>query len=323
MHKPLTLALAVAMTATACAMAAASAWGRAATQHAQLLLAIVSVAVVAAVHMLPALLRTHSRFVVWPVWSLCLAAALWGHAGFFASSNLAAAEAQRAQGAETRALEVRRQAVGQALDGIKARPVATVAAQLARITDPGRRAALEIELTEAKRAAGLRDELVRLAATSAATAGAAADPVTSSLSRVTGIGVDALSLAVALLLALLLEVLGMLLWMEALGCRKDDKVDSTPVQKATPQPVQQIVQVSVHQPASSATHPAHEDVPGLVQTDLRQAATLLPGTLSGDLARLRVAIERGECRPTLAGIRTFMRCGQGRAVELRATLLAE
>jgi hypothetical protein len=315
MRKYMTIVLAVVITSTAVTMAVASAVGRAAEKHDQLLLAAISVAIVLAVHLLPALLRSRSGLVVWPVWALCLFAALWGHAGFFANAGQTAAENRQADGVEARALAARRQAIGQALEGIKARPPATIANQLARITDPGRRAALEIELSEAKRAADLRDELVSLEAGNADMAGTAADPVTSTLSRVSGLGVDAITLAVSLLLAVLLEVLGMLLWMEALADRGFQGVEPDTVQS-----LQDVITVNVHQTAPSAAQAVQSDVPELVQTDIRQPVTFIADTPRDDVSKLRSAVRSGVCIPTVQGIRQYMRCGQVKARELRRAL---
>lgn len=75
------------------------------------------------------------------------------------------------------------------------------------------RAALEIELTEGKRANELRAQLVALSGQEAAAV--TADPVVSGLTEITGLPVAALNVWAGVLIAMLLEVLGSLLWLAA------------------------------------------------------------------------------------------------------------
>lgn len=158
--KAITTAAAASVSALAVALAVASASQRAAASHDQMLLAALSVVIVLAVHLLPALLNGRQRLIMWPVWALCFCLASFGHASWFYRAGEDAAAARAARSVAAVALLKEREAITQALDTIKARPVATVAAQIARTTDQNRREALAQELAEAKRAAGMRDRLV-------------------------------------------------------------------------------------------------------------------------------------------------------------------
>jgi hypothetical protein len=283
MKRTLTISFAAAVTAAALAMAVASAWQRADAMLDRWLLAGVSCAIVAAVHMLPALVRR--SLVVWPVWFFCFLAALYGHAGFFAAAGQSAAEARAANSVQVKSIEQRRQAIEQTLATIKARPVATVAQLLARATVPERVQALTLELEESKRAAQLRDELIRLAPVVSDTA--ATDPVTARLVAVTGWKPEAVTLAVYVGWAALLEVLGALLWLEAL-----------------------------RMPETAA------QTPDVASKTAQESAEEEPAALPTDLARLHAAISRGETSERVADIRQFLRCSQTRALQLHRDLKA-
>lgn len=200
MKAAITRAFAFVVTGLAVSMAVASAWQRAGAEADRWLLAGLSAVIVLAVHLMPALLGRLSRLVVWPVWCLCFLAALWGHIWFFANASHGAAEGRAASSAQARALG----------SFVRARIPATVAALRALFSAS---AALEIELTEGKRANELRAQLVALSGQEAAAV--TADPVVSGLTEITGLPVAALNVWAGVLIAMLLEVLGSLLWLAA------------------------------------------------------------------------------------------------------------
>ncbi|MDH1072037.1 hypothetical protein N5C93_04250 [Pseudomonas nitroreducens] len=195
MKAAITRAFAFVVTGLAVSMAVASAWQRAGAEADRWLLAGLSAVIVLAVHLMPALLGRLSRLVVWPVWCLCFLAALWGHIWFFANASHGAAEGRAASSAQARAVQEQRRTIEAALAENKAR------------------AALEIELTEGKRANELRAQLVALSGQEAAAV--TADPVVSGLTEITGLPVAALNVWAGVLIAMLLEVLGSLLWLAA------------------------------------------------------------------------------------------------------------
>lgn len=213
MKAAITRAFAFVVTGLAVSMAVASAWQRAGAEADRWLLAGLSAVISLAVHLMPALLGRLSRLVVWPVWCLCFLAALWGHIWFFANASHGAAEGRAASSAQARAVQEQRRTIEAALAENKARSAATVAGILARTKDPKARAALEIELTEGKRANELRAQLVALSGQEAAAV--TADPVVSGLTEITGLPVAALNVWAGVLIAMLLEVLGSLLWLAA------------------------------------------------------------------------------------------------------------
>lgn len=263
--RTITAMAALLVSGLAVALAWASSLQRASARHDQLLLAALSVVIVLSVHLLPALLRKRHPLALWPVWILCLALAGYGHASWFYLAGQSAAEARIADSAAVAAAARERAVIEQTLATIKARPVAQVAAQLARTTDKDRRAALADELAEARRAAGLRDRLILISGNTPGTG--QEHPGTVQEHEVT--------LVMAVVAALLLEVLGALLWSAALAGDGE------------------------------AAGPVHAG--GVVVVD--------------ELSDLRAAIERGECKESVRGIRDFMGCGMDRAAHLRRQLI--
>jgi hypothetical protein len=302
MHKAIlrtiTILAALAVSGLAVSMAVASARQRAVSSQDQLLLAALGVVFVLAVHLLPALMRGRLRLVMWPVWLLCLALAGFGHASWFYLAGESAAEVRQAGSAAARAAAQERADIEQALSTIKARPLATVAAQLARTNDLDRREALALELAEAKRAANLRNRLIEVAGNTGntVTRRETAGNVGETL-RVTG-GEHDIMMVVSVVAALLVELLGALLWSAAL--RGDDDADEVAQRGVTgvPAVVQQVVNFM-----AAPVQPA-----GVLVVD--------------EVADLRAAIARGECRGSVRGIREYLSCRMETATRLKRALEA-
>lgn len=282
----------------AVALAWASATQRATTEQDRMLLACLSVVFVLAVHLLPALRRRIHALVLWPVWLLCLALAGFGHASWFYLAGQSAAEVRTAGSAAAHAVAQERAAIEQALAGIKARPVSTVAAQLARTSDPDKRESLAAELAEARRAAGLNDRLIVLSRNAPGTGQEQSGTPEVETGTVTSTGV---TLVMSVVAALLLEVLGALLWSAALAGDDDAAVPA----QARAETVQAVVQQVVNVMAPIIARPVLADGSHVVD----------------ELADLRAAIERGDCRPSVRGIRDYMGCGMDRASHLRRQLI--
>jgi hypothetical protein len=193
-------------------MTSVAAWDRGGTVIDRALLVSMAITICAGAHLLPALSR---RPVVWLLWSACLLATVYGHLTFFTHAGMRAGDVRAQQSVQVADVGRQIEAMREALASIKARPVATVAAELSRARTERRTGALQDELTEAKRAARLRDELV--GATAAVTSGRAvglADPVIARLAAVTGSSDASISLAVGVGFAILIELTGAFLWFE-------------------------------------------------------------------------------------------------------------
>jgi len=306
MHKHITriitLLAALAVTGLAVTLAWTGAQQRAATDDGKLLQALVAVTIVALAHLLPTLLRRRHPLVLWPVWLLCLSLAGFWHASWFYRSAESAAEVRQAGSAAAHAAAQERAAIEQTLNTIKARPVAQVAAQLARTTDEARRDALALELAEARRAASLRDRSILLSRNTPGASQEHGVPASGSPEEQSGTVQERdVTLVMSVAAAMLLEVLGALLWSAALSSEDDD---ASPAQ-ASAEPVQAVVQQVVNVLAHVVSRPVH--VVGVAVTD--------------ELADLRAAIARGECRESVRGIRDYMGCGMDRAAHLRRQLI--
>ena len=217
--------LALFITATAMAMAAVAAWDRGGNAVDRALLVAMSVAVCAGTHLIPALTK---RRVAWLLWAGCLLGTVYGHLVFFTHASLRAGEGRAQHSVQTQGLAHQAEAMQDALSGITARPVAVVAAELAGEQSSRQRSALRLELEEARRAAALRDELVVLAgAATTVQAAASSDPVTVRLSEVTGSSEAGITVAIGIGFSVLLELVGALLWCEALQ-RGDKEIQSEP-----------------------------------------------------------------------------------------------
>lgn len=298
--------LAVFITLTASSMTAVAAWDRGGTVIDKALLVSMSVVIVIAVHLLPALSR---RPAAWLVWAGCLLCAIYGHLTFLihasqrAGDNLAQ-HSSLSVGTE-RQIEITREALAQ----IKARPVATVAAELAQESDKRTRAALTVEIAEGKKAEALRDGLVKLSGVSTeAQVTGAADPATAKLAAATGLGESTISVVIGLTFSMLIELIGALVWVEAL---RSSRVSSVKVATVT---------TNVTPVTSSAATP--------VTTDVTESVTIVAGNetphtttyVSDHVTTLQEAIKFGECKGTVASIREFLGCSQSKAMELRREL---
>lgn len=210
--------LATFTTLTAVAMSAAAAWDRGGTALDRALLVAMAVTICAGAHLLLALSR---RRVTWLLWAACLLGTVYGHLTFFTHAALRAGVVRAQQSEQVADVTRQIDATREALASIRARPVATVAAELSRAKSERRREALRDELDEAKRSARLLDGLVGTTAEVGATRRAElADPVMSRLAVVTGSSEAGIALAVGIAFAILLELTGAFLWVEALKPRE-------------------------------------------------------------------------------------------------------
>jgi hypothetical protein len=129
------------------------------------------------------------------------------------------------------------EATRSALTRIEARPVATVASELAVTKGWSRRNALVVELSEARRASMLQAELIKLTSkASVIEVTGSEDIVTSRISKVTGSNQDGVELAIASIFSILIELLGAFLWRENIR-RKDETpaLDGQITSEANPQ----------------------------------------------------------------------------------------
>ena len=288
---------AVFTTLTALLMAAIAAINRGGTFMEQILLVMLSVMMVLGVHLLPAISR---RLSTWLLWFGCFVCAIFGHLTFLTHSTLNAVETRTAQSAQLTGIQNQIALTRESLSAISARPVSIVAAELAQTRDWKLRPSLRTELDQAKRAEALRADLVRLSASSTAVVTNAGDPVMNRIAAVTGLSEQMIGIGVGVVFSVILELVGALLWFE--------------VFKTNP-------------PALSPTLPdfiggsvADSGMTGVTTAVTVQTITQVT-EMTDHVSRLRFAIESGDCRPTVAAIRAYLNCSQERAMNLRREVL--
>lgn len=292
MKSTVTRLLAIIITLTAILMTSVAAINRGGTFIEQILLVSISIIMVLAVHFLPSISR---RAFAWMLWTGCFICAIFGHLTFLTHSTMQAGENRAQQSFMMKSIEMQIDSTRSALNAISARPVAVVSSELAQTDGWRQTIALREELKQAKRADALRDELIRLSAVNADTlVTASADPVMGRVATVTGFSQAAITLGVGLLFSILLELTGAFLWSEVLRSKIELVNEATSV-------TQNIT--------NSVTHAVTHSVTARVTQPL------------DSIAHLRKAISENRCRPTVAGIRTFLNCSQQRAMALRKEIL--
>jgi hypothetical protein len=215
MNRPkITQYLAIFVTLTACAIAATAAWQRAGTNWERGLLVFLSVAVCVGAHLLPAITR---RKLGWLLWVLCLMATVYAHICFVTYAGQHANQLRGEMSILSTGTREQIDATRQALSAIKSRSVSVISAEIATTDNWRIRRALFDELKEARKAQSYRDDLIRLqgvAMDAKTTTGI--DIVTGRIASVTGSSEASITLIISLILAVLLELFGALLWLEVL-----------------------------------------------------------------------------------------------------------
>jgi len=268
------ISFAILVSITAVGMAVVAAWDRGGTVIDRSLYISISALVVLSVHLLPSFSK---RGVAWFIWIGVFLCALYGHLTFFTHSSNRAGQLRPATAQEVMGLEQQKQSIINAISSIQARPLVLVADEIAKTTNPLQLKALRIERKESKRLEKYQDDLIALDITiSNAKVTATEDPVLSLLARVMGSNVSNISVSIALLFSILLELVGTLLWYEVLV------------------------------PSSNELQPK-EPAPEEVDSETTIDSTIDP------VAKLKAAIKAGKCKPTVTGIRQYLSCGQDKA----------
>jgi hypothetical protein len=261
---------AILVTSTAMAMSAVAALDRGGTIVDKMLWVAISVMVCLGSHLIPSI--TKARWA-WLLWGFCLLGTIYSHITFLTYSSLRAGDERSKHSIQKADVERQIQITREALSSINARPIATVSEQLAITKGWRNRTKLQTELSEAKRAAALQDNLVMLASSATVTGVATAtDVVTGRLAQVTGSNEASINLVTGLFYSSLVEFIGVFLWYQVFRHDVDHKLTST------------------------------------------------NSVESNSLAVLELAVQTGKIKPTVKEIRVYLKCSQGRAMELHRTL---
>ncbi|CAJ0777702.1 hypothetical protein R8510_04399 [Ralstonia chuxiongensis] len=329
MSRRYVVGLACLCTLVAVLLSVAGAWGRAGLPVERALFAAVAVLLTVGAHVIPALCRDTGawfRLLAAVLWLACMAAVVVGHLAFFTA-------AERHAG-EMRAIEA--QTVERST--ITARPLSEVAADLAGVNGSiarlrvdvarcpscqslpaklealtARARALETEEAEARRRITQEEEAVanRQAAT--------VDPVSRRLAVTLGVTHEAASLAVGVVSAVVLELLGCLLWVKVTRWSTSTTHQAPLLDESRTVTACKSVMVADLSPdGHRSTNPARNEPvkPEIAGTVTRSHAANV------DEGALAEAIRRGIVRPTVTAIRTYLKCSQSRAIELRRAWLA-
>jgi hypothetical protein len=212
-------------------------------------------------HLIPAL--APRNVLAYVLFGGCIAATIYNHAHYFSGSSHRAGTV-RAEQTPTSAATSTLQAE---LASNTARPLPTVAAELAQATTKAAQAqanlsrcetrctglqaahqsaqakvlALTDERTAALRATAIRQQLAELAATAdGKRAAAEQNPIDAQIATTTGLAMGTVSLATSILQSLMLEVMAALLWAIALKPKPQPTAQpapiDTPINAETPEP---------------------------------------------------------------------------------------
>ncbi|WP_258180271.1 hypothetical protein [Burkholderia multivorans] len=312
--------------------------------------AAVALVVLLAAHLLPALTRNETlqiKLIALALWLVCILGTTYGHATFFLEAQQHAG-AQRAATLQaelpstpTRPVAVRgrdviardQARVAQQLAAARAERCAASCAALAarREALSAKLAALATEAEVAKRAelAADRAEEERQMF-NARLDKARLDPVTSRVAQFLQLPHDVVDLTIALVFGLLLECVACIGWLQVFGQRAVGPVERGHAHDRT---VEAAVTVS-HEPVTAsrdaamseeaaevssnvALEPSHE----VVSVASKEDAVAVERVIPSEALSLANAIARGDVRPTVAGIRQYLRCSQARAAHMRKMVL--
>lgn len=174
--------------------------------------------------------------------------------------------------------------INKALSTISARPLSSVSQELSATSEWRKRSTLTLELSEARRAATLHDQLISLiTAADKTVAIGVTDSVYSGIGQVTGLNARGIQLSVEFTFSLLLELLGAYLWLLILSEKK-------------------------YQSQSSV-------LPTLSETFVTK--------VDKDLIKVSKAISSGKLKNNVIQVRLFLSCGQSKAQEICKRLKAQ
>lgn len=339
--------LAVSATATGLSLSVLAGWQRGGTWPERVVWIAIGMVLVTSAHLLPALMRDSPRVargVGSVLWFACMATACYGHVTFFLLAQQHAGDRRVATvtvvpPAPVRSLTVvmaDRATVVQQLAWFDARRCFRDCAgrDARRVTLAARLDALNAEADDVRRQQATDDRVT------AQRDVLLADPVTSRLAALLGISASRVDLLSGLVFAAVLECTACLLWTivlrpSSLPAAAAAVTDTTSTAVAPPQePGEDATHMTL--PAVTAVAASHAD--GTAGSEAQSGShavmennraprddpiTPLPdGTPpGGEVAQLAQAIAAGQVRPTVAAIRTYLGCSQGRAAALRRLLV--
>lgn len=313
--KALPMSLALAATATSVCLSVFAGWQRGGLQTERVLLICISVVLVVATHLLPALCRPHGwriRGYGAALWIGCMVATCYGHAVFFVTAQQHAGEvraavvpAVSAAGRNLAAIANDRAGVVTRLAHVAERKCSKKCAdvRIERLTLTARLAALDVESIEGMRRhrALERSDAERIAAK--------ADPV-AGLLTVFGVAASRVDLVAGMAFAIVLEGVACFCWLLA---RPPAEARAGAVEPA--QEVSHGLRVTPVTPITKSLPPVGNN-PQCPEV----AVSSPPSEQGNDVTRVLKAVSDGTVRGTVAEIRKYLGCSQAKAAAVRKQL---
>lgn len=307
LRRSLTLCFAIAITSLSVHISAVSARELGGTTD-QVLLVPLFVYATLLVHFLPSLIKNKLVLIIC---GLSLVATLFSHLNFFVHSaerHDALQETMAEDSPTIRGLSERIADVSREYSSIGSRTETVISQLLATETNWKVRSALKIELAEAKRKITLwnqleefKQELAKLRETSGR------DTVTSEISRIASVSPVTVRVSFGLLLALLVDLSGAILWYEISHGKVETANNISKSETEVIENAKGHVPILVDAPIMSCP-----------KVELRENTKLATthASIDKDVNAIILAIKEGKCRQTVLSIQKYFRCRTSRAAEL-------
>ncbi|KVN53094.1 hypothetical protein [Burkholderia anthina] len=318
-------ALAISATATALSLSILAGWQRGGTWPERLIWIAIGVVLVTSAHLLPALIRGKPRAVLAigsMLWLACMATACYGHVTFFLLAQQHAgvgrvAAAVTAPPSPLRPMTVvmaDRASITQQLAMMDARRCRRDCGvqEARRVALVGKLDTLNAEVDEVRRVEAERD---RVASQRDALL---ADPVTSRLAALLGTTTARVDLLSGLTFAIVLESVGCLLWIIALGRPSFDEPARDATRSHVPAVADATSTVSPVTIGDTMTAGGKTVSCGRDNANTPSAVMAQPDDV---IIRLAEDVAAGLVRPTVADIRIHLGCSQAKALALRRRLV--
>jgi hypothetical protein len=259
-------------------------------------------------HFLPSLIKSK---IVLIACGISLVATLFGHLNYFVHSaerNDVLREIKAEDSPKVRGLSERIADVSREYSSIGSRTETDISRLLATESRWKVRSALRSESAEAKRKISLSNQLAALKQELAKLREASgSDTVTREISRIASVSPITVRVSFGLLLALLVDLSGAILWYEI----AHGKVETS---------------INIRKPETEVIENEKVNVPTLVdapimsstKVELREDTKLATIHVSNDMdvSAIILAINEGKCRQTVSSIQKHLRCRTSRAAEL-------
>lgn len=291
MHKITSFILAAGVTLVLIGMSAIAGWQRGGNVAEQWLWMGAACFLTASVHLLPAIVGKHT-VITKVIWSLAFTVCVFGHSQFFTFSEIHAGESRMAK--------VEQITVGNEL----VRSPVMIARDISKASSTAIKLQGDKKEAQFKLISALEQEL-RIAQNVVATNEQAAarivgDPVGYRIGSVFNVSSETVMLVVGLMTAIILEMLAVILWNRAFSLSTSELALASRIDKST-----------TKSPSLTSANKNKQQQMDLV--GFPQVAALV----DVDMEAVMKEVMEGRLEPKVTPIRKYLRCSQGRAIEIR------